>query len=130
MASVVKSPDELNDMQQQLMVAAMENRGRLEIRLRSDSGRAVRGKDKVAFFDAEDSDVAGQFIDALRDTSNESRCFDKKVVAGNASLPISAGSWDESCVNGLRVYIFSSMNRFSYMLLLVANSSLVKIDSV
>ena len=72
MASVVKSPDELNDMQQQLMVAAMENRGRLEIRLRSDSGRAVRGKDKVAFFDAEDSDVAGQFIDALRDLERKS----------------------------------------------------------
>lgn len=67
MVATITKPEELTDLQRELIIGAMENRGRLMIAVRADSnGKAVRGKDKTVFFDPEDREVAGRYIEELR----------------------------------------------------------------
>lgn len=67
MVATITKPEELTDSQRELIMGAMENRGRLLIAVRADSnGKAVRGKDKTVFFDPEDREVAGRYIEELR----------------------------------------------------------------
>jgi hypothetical protein len=64
--STISDPHQLTTQQQQLIVAAMENRGRLQISVRSDThGRAVRSKE-VRFFDPDDRAVAAGYVEALK----------------------------------------------------------------
>lgn len=66
MPATITKPEELTDRQRELITGAMENRGRLMIAVRADSnGKAVRGKDKTVFFDPDDRDVAGLYIEEL-----------------------------------------------------------------
>ena len=67
MVATVTKPEELTDRQRELIAGAMENRGRLLIAVRADSnGKAVRGKDKTVFYDPDNRDVAGLYIEDLK----------------------------------------------------------------
>ena len=95
MASTINDPDRLTTEQQSIIVAAMEDQGRLEVANRADTrGKAVRTKhDK--FFDADDKDVARNYVDAVRQL--ERLLFVREAGSGTTmNSPISAGSSDAS----------------------------------
>ena len=61
----VTDPKDLTPQQIELVAAAAENQGRLNVCVKADThGRAVRGK-KAKFFDPNDRRVAAQYIDLL-----------------------------------------------------------------
>ena len=67
MAATLNDPSKLTSQQQDIIVAAMEDRGRFEIANRSDThGRAVCTKEE-RFFDPTDSEVARRYVDAVRE---------------------------------------------------------------
>lgn len=66
MTATVHDPDKLSVEQQNVIVAAMENGGRCQVAIRSDTcGKAVRTKDEK-LFDPEDKQVAQRHVDAVR----------------------------------------------------------------
>lgn len=66
MASTIHDPENLTSHQQEVIVAAMEDRGRFEVACRADTrGKAVRTK-TAKFFDADDQACARAYIDAVR----------------------------------------------------------------
>ena len=66
MVSTVHDPNSLTAEQQRIIVAAMEDRGRLEIAHRADTrGKAVRTK-REKFFDPNDKEVARTYIETMR----------------------------------------------------------------
>lgn len=67
MVSTISDPDKLTPEQKEIIVAAMDDRGRFEISNRSDTrGKAVRTKD-VKFFDANDPEFARNYIAVVKD---------------------------------------------------------------
>ena len=67
MASTISDPDKLTPEQQDIIVAAMEDRGRFQIATRSDTnGKAVRTKDE-RFFDPDDREHARRYLEAVRE---------------------------------------------------------------
>ena len=66
MVSTINDPAQLTPEQQDIIVAAMEDRGRFEIANRADTrGKAVRTKDEK-FFDADDKEVARKYVDCVK----------------------------------------------------------------
>lgn len=66
MVSTINDPNQLTPEQQDIIVAAMEDRGQFQIATRSDTnGKAVRTKDEK-FHDPEDREFARRYIDAAR----------------------------------------------------------------
>ncbi len=66
MVSTINDPNQLTPEQQDIIVAAMENRGHFQIATRSDTkGKAVRTKEEK-FYDPEDRECARRHIDAVR----------------------------------------------------------------
>lgn len=66
MVSSISDPNSLTSEQQDIIVAAMEDRGRFSIASRADTrGKAVRTKN-AKFFDPDDKDVARRYIDSVR----------------------------------------------------------------
>lgn len=67
MVSTINDPNQLTREQQEIIVAAMNDRGRFEVAIRSDTrGKAVRTKD-TKFFDANDPQVARNYIAVVKD---------------------------------------------------------------
>lgn len=65
MVASISDPSELTVEQQDIIVAAMEDQGRLAIASRADTrGKAVRTK-TAKFFDADDAEVARCYIRAV-----------------------------------------------------------------
>lgn len=66
MPATIQDPEALTSEQQDILVAAMNDRGQFAILHRSDThGKAVRTK-KVTFFDAKNPDVAGNYLNAVK----------------------------------------------------------------
>ena len=66
MPSTIHDPSELNTHQQEIIVAAMDNRGRFEVSTRSDTrGKAVRTK-VAKFFDPDDPEVARGYVQTVK----------------------------------------------------------------
>lgn len=66
MASSINDPSKLSAAQQDIIVAAMEDRGNFQVANRADThGRAVRTKDEK-FFDPTDKEVARGYVDAVK----------------------------------------------------------------
>jgi len=66
MPTTIQDPETLTSEQQDILVAAMNDRGQFAILQRSDTfGKAVRTK-KVRFFDADDPEVARKYLDAVK----------------------------------------------------------------
>ncbi len=66
MVSTINDPNQLTPEQQDIIVAAMEDRGQFQIANRSDTkGKAVRTKEEK-FFDPEDREFARRYVDAVR----------------------------------------------------------------
>lgn len=67
MPATINDPDLLSKEQQDIIVAAMGDRGRFEIASRADTrGKAVRTKDEK-FFDADDKEVARTYIKTVKE---------------------------------------------------------------
>ena len=67
MVSTINDPRQLTDEQQQIIVAAMEDRGRFCIASRADTrGKAVRTK-QTKFFNPQDPEIARQFIASVKE---------------------------------------------------------------
>ena len=67
MASSINDPGKLTSEQQDIIVAAMENRGHFEVAIRADTrGKAVRTKDEK-FFDPSDKEIARGYIKAVNE---------------------------------------------------------------
>ena len=67
MVSTISDPNQLTPEQQDIIVAAMDDRGRFEVSTRSDTrGKAVRTKE-AKFFDPNDPQVARKYIAVVKD---------------------------------------------------------------
>ena len=67
MVSTIHDPSQLTSKQQDIIVAAMEDRGCFQVTIRADTkGKAVRTK-KKKFFDAEDKNVASEYVLAVQE---------------------------------------------------------------